>query len=171
MVMNRIGSFAPRLGVVSILILGAVSLGGCGVGFHSHKPKSHKKSPIAQALNKSDKQIQSAWNQVSAVSQTKHPNSSDFLQGYQGKMPKALRRRISIQWAGPLDKVVRKMTHEAGWTYMPLGNKPADGITVFVNAKNKKIGDILENVGYQAKNRAAVVIKPHQKIVKLEYEH
>ena len=171
MVMSKLVSLAPRLGIVSIVVLGSVSLGGCGGVFHSHHTKKHKKSPIAHALNKSDQQIQAAWNQVSAVSQTKHPNSSDFLQGYQGKMPKALRRKISIQWAGPLSKIVRKMTHEAGWTYMPLGNKPADGITVFVNAKNKKIGDILENVGYQAKNRAAVVIKPHQKIVKLEYEH
>jgi hypothetical protein len=140
-------------------------LGGCAVA----PTKSLSDDPVAQALQQSTQQIEKAWRQVGAVSEAQNPKSLDYLDDFQGKMPAALAQKISLRWAGPIAGVTKKLAHHVGWSYDAMGNAPANGVPVFIDAQNQTIGQILRNLGYQAGGSAQLIVRPDEKFIEVAY--
>ena len=75
----------------------------------------------------------------------------------------------SIEWAGPVEPLIRQIAAATNYRFKALGKKPSIPINVSVTAKNLPMGDILRDVGYQCGKRAQVIVFPSQHIIELRY--
>lgn len=150
----------------TVLVLTALfSLGGCATA-----PTHPQSDPVAKALEQSTQRVSHAWQQIGAIAQAQHPQAVDQLDDYRGKLPAALAQKVSERWAGPIAGLVSHLTSHIGWSFKKVGTTPPNGVPVFIDTNNKAIGEILRNVGYQAGDRAEVIVHPDEKLVELAYE-
>jgi defect-in-organelle-trafficking protein DotD len=76
---------------------------------------------------------------------------------------------ISIDWNGPIGPLVTKITQIANYHLTIIGNEPAVPVIVSIHARNTSLAEVLRNAGYQAGNRANIVVYPSTKVVDLRY--
>jgi len=75
----------------------------------------------------------------------------------------------SIDWSGPAEPLLRQVAKVADYRLRTLGTPPAIPIIVTVFAKNKMLGDVLRDIGYQCGRRASVVVYPGSHVIELRY--
>ena len=76
---------------------------------------------------------------------------------------------ISVDWAGPVAPIVQRIANASGFQMKTFGIEPAVPVLVYVNAKNKPLGDVLRDVGYQCHNKVSVVVLPNTRVIELRY--
>lgn len=145
-------------------VIAATVMAGC-----ANKPPPDP-DPIALALADSAERIADAWTVFGAVQEAAHPETRDFLGDYQGKVPAALQEKISIQWAGPLAGLIKTLALSVGWQFAAIGLAPPNGIPVFVDARQEAIANIIRDAGYQAGERATVIVKPDELRLEVIYD-
>jgi defect-in-organelle-trafficking protein DotD len=102
-------------------------------------------------------QTQQAANPPKSV--TTPPNPASYGMGM----------KASINWNGPVQPVVRQLANAANYKLKVLGKKPSIPVNVSVSAKQKPVGDILRNIGYQSGNKAKIVVYPSKHTIELRY--
>jgi defect in organelle trafficking protein DotD len=75
----------------------------------------------------------------------------------------------SIDWNGPIEPIVKQIAAATNYQFRTLGRKPSIPILVNVSAKDEAIGDILRDIGYQASNKASVIVFPSTHTIELRY--
>lgn len=75
----------------------------------------------------------------------------------------------TVDWMGPIEPLLHKLAASTDYTVSILGNPPALPILVAVNEKNKPLGEIVRNVGYQCGNKADLIIFPAIRTIELRY--
>ena len=76
---------------------------------------------------------------------------------------------VTIDWNGPIEPLLTQIADATGYHVNTLGKQPAIPIIVTVIAKNKPIGDVLRDAGYQCGDKAEVVVFPKTRIIELRY--
>ncbi len=76
---------------------------------------------------------------------------------------------VSINWSGPIGPLVNQIAKATGYKVRVLGKAPAIPVMIALNAQNKPIGDVLTNVGYQAGNKADIIVYPNSHTIELRY--
>lgn len=76
---------------------------------------------------------------------------------------------VSIDWAGPVQPIAQRIANASGYALKTFGTEPAVPVLVYVNVRNKPIGDVLRDVGYQCHNKASLVVFPEVRVIELRY--
>ena len=80
-----------------------------------------------------------------------------------------IRGAASVDWAGPIGPLVKKLARASQFHYRVLGRPPAVPIIVNVSAKSAPLASLLRDVDFQAGNKADVVILAHARVIELRY--
>ncbi|HSW70839.1 MAG TPA: type IVB secretion system lipoprotein DotD [Gammaproteobacteria bacterium] len=75
----------------------------------------------------------------------------------------------SVDWSGPAEPILRQVAKTANYRLRTLGTAPAIPVIVTIYAKNKMLGDVLRDIGYQCGRRASVVVFPESRVIELRY--
>ena len=84
-------------------------------------------------------------------------------------VPQELLREVGIDWTGPLDTLVRRLTEEAGWDYIEAGPEPAVPPIVEIHATSSPIILVLRDAGIQAAEMAAVTVDARARQVRIDW--
>jgi defect-in-organelle-trafficking protein DotD len=76
----------------------------------------------------------------------------------------------TVDWSGPLESLVHKIAAATGYKVKIMGRAPEVPLIITVYAKNRQLGDILRDVGYQAGDKAHVVIFPANQTIEVRYQ-
>lgn len=76
---------------------------------------------------------------------------------------------VTIDWNGPIEPLLNQIAEATGYQVNILGKTPSLPILVTVVAKNKPIGEVLRDAGYQCGSKADIVIFPKTKVIELRY--
>jgi len=64
---------------------------------------------------------------------------------------------VTVDWSGPIHPIVQRIANATGYQLKTFGIEPAIPILVYINVRNKPIGDVLRDIGYQCHNKASIV--------------
>lgn len=76
---------------------------------------------------------------------------------------------VTVDWNGPIEPLLTQIANSTGYTVNVLGKAPMLPIIVTVIAKNRPIGEVLRDAGYQCGDKADIVVFPNTKIIELRY--
>lgn len=80
-----------------------------------------------------------------------------------------LQTRASIDWVGPIEELLKRVSHAAHYRLRILGHPPTVPILINMNVKDQSLAEILRNIDYQAGNRASIHVYPHTQVIELRY--
>lgn len=151
----------------SLLLLTALLLMGC-------QSTTYKKPPVNEPST--DATIQLAEAAVS-VSDSIHEMAT--VEKIMTPPPKynthtipnifAFQGRASIDWSGPIEELVERITRTAHYHFLTIGKRPTIPILVSLTVKDETLVDILRNIDYQAGNKASIIVNPRRHLVELRY--
>ena len=75
----------------------------------------------------------------------------------------------TVDWSGPIEPLLKQLARASNYRLIVLGTRPAIPVLVTIYAKNMMLGDIVRDVGYQAGERATVVVYPESTAIELRY--
>lgn len=75
----------------------------------------------------------------------------------------------SIDWNGPIGPLIEKSAQIADYKFRILGTEPAIPILVSIHRRNASVATILQDAGFQASNRANIIVYPSTKTIELRY--
>ncbi|MGD8907872.1 MAG: DotD/TraH family lipoprotein [Chromatiales bacterium] len=140
-------------------------LSGCA----NHKPvvvADKAPDPALVALKEAAEQVSQSFELVAALEQAKSAAPS-FAQ----PNDPALRKRISMPyWHGPMDKAVRAVAKEIGYSVRVMGRKPPVDALISVNFNQTPAWDVLRNIGLQAGKRSGIVINANMRTLTIHYK-
>lgn len=76
---------------------------------------------------------------------------------------------VSIDWTGPVQSIVQKIANSADYTLQILGQAPTHPLFVHLSVKNKAMGEVLRDIGFQLQHQASIIVYPHRRIIELRY--
>ena len=75
----------------------------------------------------------------------------------------------TVDWSGPVQPLVKQLALASNYHLNVIGRTPAIPVLVTIQAKNRMLGDVIRDVGYQCGERASVVVYPESQIIELRY--
>lgn len=76
----------------------------------------------------------------------------------------------TMDWNGPIEPIVSRIADATHYQLKVMGKEPAIPRIVNIQAKNEAMGDILQNIGYQAGDSASIVVFPSTHTIELRYK-
>ena len=76
---------------------------------------------------------------------------------------------ISMSWAGPIEPLVTQIAAATGYSVKVIGKEPPVPIMVYLSEKNRPIGEVLRDAGYQCNEKADIIVFPKTKVIELRY--
>lgn len=149
-----------RLGV---LVATVAMLCSCAVS----RPRYYTPDPAEMKLAEAAVAVSHSLNQLAEIDEAANPqarineppNPSSYGMG----------RLVSIDWAGPIEPLVARLARANGYQLRVLGVRPAVTVMVTISTRNTPMGDVLRNAGYQASERATIIVFPRRRIIELRY--
>ncbi|MCB9963422.1 MAG: DotD/TraH family lipoprotein [Rhodospirillales bacterium] len=83
--------------------------------------------------------------------------------------PVELMRGITVNWIGPVEPLLKKLSDHASYNFKVYGSGPAVPLVVSVDAENQPIVEVLRGVGTQLGSEAAVHVDAQDRSVELRY--
>jgi len=122
--------------------------------------------PVALRLANAADQASVALKTLASIEQSRNPNVQiDSVAG----APQELQRIMVIDWVGPIEPITRKVADKAGYKFQVNGNSPTTPIIISVSSREKKVIEMLRDIGLQAGRRADIVVDIESKTVELNY--
>ena len=84
-------------------------------------------------------------------------------------VPAALRRPVTLDWAGPLEGLARALAERAGWRFLVAGRPPARPLIVSVEAEDRPLIAVLRDVGLRAGAAATLTVDAAAEAVLLDW--
>ncbi len=129
--------------------------------------------PAITANNGADQVSQAAVATSKALQHMAEVEQAAFAPGFDSPPPNfanyGLGQKVSVDWSGPVEGLVREIAAVSGYKMRVVGAEPAVPVLVDIYARNQPIGDILRNAGYQTDQRANVVILPDSHYIEVRY--
>lgn len=75
----------------------------------------------------------------------------------------------SVDWSGPIEPLVRKISRASNYRVRVLGRRPAIPVIVTVYQHNTPVGDILRDVRFQAHKKVVLKTYPKTRTIELRY--
>lgn len=153
--------------LASVSLLIALLLTACA---HSHRTTAIALSsadPAEVKLAEAASSVSHSLQDLSAIEQAANPQA--VLNQPLDPNSYGMGNLASIDWSGPLEPIVARIAKATDYKLRIIGKEPSLPLMVQVAAQNTPLGDILQNVGYQAKKRAKIIVFPSKKIIQLIY--
>jgi len=166
-----------KIALIILLLLTNTLLVSC-VHLSSETPKesstqfkqmiAEENIQLAESLNQAAHSVSKSLYQLEKTEQAAHP--PQFIDQ---PLPSAygLNQKISLNWNGSIEPLIKKVCHLANFKMKTLGVAPTIPIIVAIHVKNKSLSDILHNAGLQAGKHADVVVYPMTKVIELRYRN
>ena len=84
-------------------------------------------------------------------------------------VPAALRRTVTLDWAGPLEGLARSLAERAGWRFLVAGRPPARPLIVAVEAEERPLIAVLRDAGLRAGAGATLTVDAAAQTVLLDW--
>lgn len=155
-------SFAYVISAIGAAVLAT----GCAT-----KPASEVAAPVvdqevARIVAESGERMSKAMLTLAAT----RSNTHGVIYKDDYPVPAELNTPITINWAGPVDQLVKQVAELTGFAYVqPVGKAPATVVIVTIAAKDLKAHDVLANAGQQAGSAADIVVNPDSKKLYVKY--
>lgn len=158
-------SMSKTLLFVSVLL----SLSACGK-FTPQPLSSTKVIPTADGAMVQTAEAAASISQSMEDVATASRNGHGMLKRESGeKPPEVLTRLISIDWAGPVEPLVKQIALATQMRLKVLGAAPAIPVIVSMHKRDTMAYDILEDMRAQAYPKADIVIFPVSGVIELRY--
>lgn len=161
-----------RLTYILIIIINLTLIGGCCQNPFNEKavrpmPYRHDDEKIERYLTTAASSIEQSLSTLAEAQESTQPAIIDTIplltpEGGMGG-------RVDIDWAGPIAPLVYKLASMTKYQLKIFGNEPAIPVIVTITKRNAVIADILKNASFQARNRAAIVVFPENKVIEIRY--
>jgi defect-in-organelle-trafficking protein DotD len=122
--------------------------------------------PVALRLAAAVDKASSALQTLASVEQARNPSVTVQTAPY---ATRELRRTVSVEWVGPIEPLMQKLTDRAGYKMLVNGDKPPVPVVISVQSVEKSVVEVLRDVGLQAGQRADVIVDPERRVVELNY--
>jgi len=122
--------------------------------------------PISLRLASAVDKASAALQTLASVEQARNPGVQVQAAPY---APQELRRTVSVDWAGPIEPIARKLADRAGYQLQVNGDAPPTPIIVSLRTQEKSVVEVLRDIGLQAGTRADISVDPERRIVELNY--
>jgi defect-in-organelle-trafficking protein DotD len=80
-----------------------------------------------------------------------------------------LQARASVDWSGPIEELVARITKAAHFRLQVLGKSPSIPVLISVSIKDQSLAEILRDIDYQAGRKAFIHVYPNRQVVELRY--
>lgn len=84
-------------------------------------------------------------------------------------VPAALRRPVTLDWAGPLESLARALAQRAGYRFFVAGRPPARPPIVAVEARGRPLLAVLRDAGLRAGGAATLIVDASAETVTLDW--
>lgn len=147
------------------IIAFSILLGAC----NSNPPKEATLDPVLNSIENSAKRVSEAMLLVSQVEYASAKKKPRIAKAHRWKG--VLAKKVAVpSGVYTLEAIVDEVARKVGYRMHTTGTPPANPVTVIVDARDAPVGDILENIGWQAGNSVGVLVDEAQKAVKIVYE-
>lgn len=149
------------------VLCASLLLTACSVKSINRKPPQNapssdasiKLAEAANAVSKSLIELAKIEKESKPIKQKNLVNVSSFN----------MQARASIDWSGPIEELLQRLTKANFYRLRVLGNKPAIPVLISLTSQDEQFGDIFRNIDYLAGEKADIQIYPKLKIVELRY--
>jgi defect in organelle trafficking protein DotD len=76
---------------------------------------------------------------------------------------------ISIDWAGPVEPLLKRISNISGYKLRVIGVRPAVQVIITLTAKETPLCDILRDIDFQCGHRAKVSVDANHRTIELRY--
>jgi defect-in-organelle-trafficking protein DotD len=144
-------------------IMLAVTTIGCAAS--TQTKKTPETDPAITALEQSAKQIETDLRQLVLLHTDKKQG------GLRAVLPKdgPLGKKIVMKWNGPIEPAIKRIARAIRYKHKTIGTAPAAPITVKVDVVREKAYNVLDSIGWQAANKAQLLVDPLKKRITLAY--
>ncbi len=84
-------------------------------------------------------------------------------------IPQALARVTSIDWAGPVEPLVKQLAQASHMRFKVIGKEPAVPVLVSMRKRDALTYDVLKDIQAQISPRAELVVFPTSGVIELHY--
>jgi defect-in-organelle-trafficking protein DotD len=85
-------------------------------------------------------------------------------------VPRELRRGVTINWIGPVEPLLKKLSERASYRFVVFGQEPPSRVIVSVDVENEPIAEVLKDVGLQLGAEAKVHLNAQTRVIELRYD-
>lgn len=157
------GIAAVKKNILPILAMTAL-LAGCASNYVPPAPQPT--GPASIKLAEAASSVSSSLATLEGIRKAENPQ-------FQKKLPNAnsfgMTQLSSIDWTGPIGPIVSKIAKASNYKLQVLGNQPAIPVLVTIHMQNKPLGQILQNIDYQAGRNAYIYVNAKAGIIQLRY--
>lgn len=148
------------------LVCALLVLAGCGRPLRVEPQVAAQPDKVSAMLAEAADRASVALETLAAVEQARTPA---IAVGPIENAPPELERAITVNWAGPVEPITRKLADRAGYTFQTIGTPPAVPTVVSVDVENRPVIDVLRSIGLQLGSRADVRVDGARRVVEIHY--
>lgn len=142
-------------------------LAGCGFFRASEpEPPAAAEDPAATLLTSAALRAEAALAELAQARASENPIDA---QPPPSLVPAELLAEVTVDWAGPLDALARRLAEEVGWNYIEAGPEPAVPPIVEIHATSSPVILILRDAGIQAADAAQVTVDARARQVRIDW--
>lgn len=145
------------------IIVCSLALLGCA----TQAPPTVLPDPAEIKLAEAAASVSHSLNTLAEVEQAANPRAK--VKAPPNPASYGMGHLVSIDWSGPIEPLIGRIAHSAGYRLSVLGQRPTVPVIVTLFEKNVPMGDILRDAGFQANNRADVIVFPGRRLVEIRY--
>jgi defect-in-organelle-trafficking protein DotD len=152
-----------------MLVAGACMLSACTTGkplFKSTPQVAASPDKVSAMLADAADRASVALETLAAVEQARAPG---IAVAPIENAPAELRRAITVNWVGPVDRITKTLADRAGYSFNVIGNTPPTPVVVSLDVENKPVIDVLRNIGLQLGMRADIRVDSARRVVEIHY--
>lgn len=161
MKLKSIMRIAAGIGVSCCLV-------SCASSHHVMPTKPIVPDPVLTSINEAAQAIHGDLRQLALMKQ-QGSKSLQHLSAPAIPQSGPLSKRITMRWAGPLESATNRLAGMIGYHFQVAGHKPVQPILITVDAKEKTAFEVLEDIGWQAGERAGVSVNQMDRLIKVIY--
>jgi defect-in-organelle-trafficking protein DotD len=80
-----------------------------------------------------------------------------------------LQARASVDWAGPIEELVKRVAGAAHFRLRVLGKVPSVPVLISLSTKDRSLAELLRDIDYQAGIKANIHVYPNSQVIELRY--
>jgi defect in organelle trafficking protein DotD len=136
-------------------------------------PQPHKQKQLTQADPAAVDTAQAAVSISHSLSELGlvQRNEQGMLkrESEQSDLPQVLSRLVSIDWAGPVEPLIKQLAEGTQLRVKVLGSEPAIPVMVSLRKRDTSVYLILQDLRGQIGNRAEIMVYPSSGVIELHY--
>lgn len=151
----------------------ALALSGCTSSTSKIQPDNsiEKEDPTILAIKNGTDRIHNELVKLAKYQQQKNHSNISKAQLYEPPKSGPMSEPVTLTWTGPIDKILAMLAKMADYEFpTPLGTPHFRDIIVKVDVVDTPIFKVIEDIGWQAGDKTAVILDMDRKVLRLAYQ-